>query len=57
VPTVVPTHLHSFSSGNLSPELAKILDAWQSLPSVVQANVLAIIETAKQPQLNGFKKS
>ena len=57
VPKVVPTSLHRFSNSSLTPELAKILDAWQSLPPVVQASVLAIIETAKGGHANGFKKS
>jgi hypothetical protein len=52
VPTVVPTKLRGSSNLRLTPELAKIIDAWPSLPPVAKAGVLAMIEAAKGPPVN-----
>ncbi len=52
VPTGVPTSLRGFSNTHLTPELAKIIDAWSSLPSVAKAGVLAMIEAVKGAQMD-----
>ena len=52
VPTVVPTFSRGLSHVHLTPELAEIIDAWPSLPSVAKAGVLAMIEAAKGAQMD-----
>jgi hypothetical protein len=47
VPTVVPTFSRRLSNAHLTPELAKIIDAWPSLPPVAKAGVLAMIDAAE----------
>jgi hypothetical protein len=47
VPAGVPTSSRGFSNTHLNPELAKIIDAWLSLPLVAKAGIRAMIEAAK----------
>ncbi len=50
VPTVVPSRPNALSPSHLAPELNKIVDAWSSLPPIVKAGILAMIEAAKGGQ-------
>jgi hypothetical protein len=47
VPTVVPTS----SPGVLTPDLAKVIEAWPTMPAVAKAGVLAMIHAAKGGQI------
>jgi hypothetical protein len=52
VPTVVPTFSRGCLQPHISPELAKIMAVWPSLPSVAKAGILAMIDAANAARVN-----
>ena len=46
MPTVVPTRPDAVFGADLPPDLAEIVAAWNSLPNMARAGVLAIVRTA-----------
>jgi hypothetical protein len=50
VPTVVPSLLESPFVRDFPPDLIKIVNAWPSLPMVVKAGVLAMVEAVAEGQ-------
>jgi hypothetical protein len=47
---VVPSLLESPSERHIPPDLIKIVNAWPSLPAVVKAGVLAMVEAVAEGQ-------
>jgi hypothetical protein len=43
VPTVVPSPPNDGSNAPLPPDLARLVDAWPSLPPAIKAGILAMI--------------
>jgi hypothetical protein len=49
VPTVVPSLSGARPSSDLSPDLTRVVGAWPSLPAVIKAGILALVQAAGGP--------